>query len=74
MRATGETLVLQADRWHVRAGRTQLAANLGRAAELTGVPDDVILEIYTALRPAPLVRRTSSNVGQRLEHDFQAPA
>ena len=33
------------------AGRTQLADNLERAAELASVPDDELLEIYTALRP-----------------------
>ena len=33
------------------AGRSQLADNLLRAAELAGLPDDTILEIYTALRP-----------------------
>jgi propanediol dehydratase small subunit len=29
----------------------QLAANLRRAAELTGLPDDEVLAIYEALRP-----------------------
>ena len=50
MRATAETLGLQA---HVAraAGRTQLAEGLERAAELTDVPDDELLAIYTALRP-----------------------
>ena len=33
------------------AGRGQLADNLERAAELTHVPDERLLEIYTALRP-----------------------
>ena len=32
-------------------GRTQLADNLLRAAELASVPADALLEIYTALRP-----------------------
>ena len=32
-------------------GREALAANLERAAELALVPDELILEIYTALRP-----------------------
>jgi propanediol dehydratase small subunit len=38
------------------AGRTQLADNLLRAAELAAIPDETILEIYTALRP----RRSSA--------------
>jgi len=50
IRATGATLRLQAEVARA-AGRTQLAANLERAAELAAVPDDLLLEIYTALRP-----------------------
>ena len=50
LRATPETLRLQAD-VAARTGRLQLAANLRRAAELASVPEDVVLEIYTALRP-----------------------
>jgi propanediol dehydratase small subunit len=50
IRATPETLRLQAQ-VALAAGRTQLAANLERAAELAAVPDDLLLEIYTALRP-----------------------
>ena len=33
------------------AGRTQLAESLERAAELAAVPDELLLEVYTALRP-----------------------
>jgi propanediol dehydratase small subunit len=50
IRATPETLRLQAD-VALAAGRTQLAESLERAAELAAVPDDLLLEIYTALRP-----------------------
>jgi propanediol dehydratase small subunit len=50
LRATAETLRRQAD-VAAAAGRRQLAANLERAAELTVVPADELLEIYTALRP-----------------------
>jgi len=49
-RATAETLGRQAEVARA-AGREQLAANLERAAELTGVDDDELLAIYTALRP-----------------------
>src|SRR5262249_2845137 len=56
LRATPETLRLQADVAE-SAGRVQLAANLRRAAELAVVPEDVVLELYTALRP----RRSSSD-------------
>jgi propanediol dehydratase small subunit len=55
LRVTGETLRLQAE--VARAGgRSQLGDNLRRAAELAPLPDETILEIYTALRP----RRSSA--------------
>jgi propanediol dehydratase small subunit len=34
-----------------RHGNPQLAENLRRAAELTGLPDDEVLAVYEALRP-----------------------
>jgi propanediol dehydratase small subunit len=55
------------------AGRTQLADNLARAAELATVPSATILEIYTALRP----HRSSGDELQawaaRLETELEAP-
>ncbi|HEY6076828.1 MAG TPA: diol dehydratase small subunit [Gaiella sp.] len=50
VRATPETLALQAQVAR-KAGRPQLADGLERASELASVPDDELLEIYTALRP-----------------------
>ena len=50
LRATPETLRRQSA-VALAAGRTQLADNLARAAELADVPSETILEIYTALRP-----------------------
>ena len=50
IRATPETLRLQAEISRV-SGRAQLAENLERAAELAGVPDELLLAVYTALRP-----------------------
>ncbi len=50
LRATPETLRLQAEVAEA-SGRAALAANLRRAAELAGVPQETVLEIYTALRP-----------------------
>jgi propanediol dehydratase small subunit len=50
MRATPETLRHQAAVARA-AGREPLSENLERAAELAGVPDEDLLEIYTALRP-----------------------
>ena len=56
VRATPETLRLQAAVAGA-AGRAQLADNLERAAELTAVPEDELLAVYTALRP----RRSSAS-------------
>jgi propanediol dehydratase small subunit len=58
VRATPATLRRQAAVARA-AGRTQLADNLERAAELAAVPDDQLLEIYTALRPG---RSTASEL------------
>jgi propanediol dehydratase small subunit len=50
IRATSETLRLQAEVARA-AGREPLAASLERAAELAAVPDELLLAVYTALRP-----------------------
>jgi propanediol dehydratase small subunit len=50
LRATPETLRRQAA-VALAAGRETISDNLARAAELAGVPDETILEVYTALRP-----------------------
>ena len=47
---SAETLDLQAD-FARAAGYDEVAANLARAAEMTRIPSDEILEIYEALRP-----------------------
>ena len=73
MRATPDTLRLQAEvaRAH---GRAQLAASLERAAELTAVPDDVVLDIYTALRPRRASAVELDAWAERLESEYDAPA
>lgn len=71
MRATPETLLRQAAVAHA-AGRTQLAANLARAAELTAVPDDVILRLYTALRPRRTTAAELERWAERLEREYGA--
>ena len=54
------------------AGRRQLADNLERAAELVGVPDDQLLEIYTALRPGRSTAAELEAWARRLD-DWAAP-
>ena len=66
MRATPATLRLQADVARA-AGRTQLAESLARAAELAVVPDDLLLEIYTALRPGRATAEELETWASRLD-------
>jgi propanediol dehydratase small subunit len=70
IRATSETLRLQAEVAGA-SGRTQLAENLERAAELAAVPDEVLLEVYTALRPRRATARELELWALRLE-EFEA--
>lgn len=72
MRATAETLGLQSQVAEA-AGREQLGANLARAAELTAVPDGLVLEIYTALRPHRSTGAELDAWADRLELEFAAP-
>ena len=72
LRATPDTLRLQADVARA-AGRSQLADNLVRAAELAGIPDETILEIYTALRPRRASAEELEAWAARLD-DVGAPA
>jgi propanediol dehydratase small subunit len=66
LRATPATLRLQADVADA-AGRPQLADNLRRAAELAPLPDDTILEVYTALRPGRSSAADLESWAERLE-------
>ena len=72
LRATPETLRRQAAIAHA-AGRTQLADNLARAAELATVPSGTILEIYTALRPHRSTAEELEAWAERLQTELEAP-
>ncbi len=54
------------------AGRPRLAANLRRAAELTRIPDERILEIYNALRPYRSTKQELLDIARELESEYQA--
>ncbi|EAQ0283900.1 diol dehydratase small subunit, partial [Salmonella enterica subsp. enterica serovar Infantis] len=71
MRITPETLRLQAS-IAKDAGRDRLAMNFERAAELTAVPDDRILEIYNALRPYRSTKEELMAIADDLENRYQA--
>lgn len=72
MRASATTLRLQADIAD-SSGRRELAQNLRRAAELTRVPDDVVLEVYRSLRPGRSNATALEDWAQTLETEFDAP-
>lgn len=55
-----------------QAGHQQLAANLGRAAELTAVPNTEILHMYEQLRPGRSSFEELIELAARLEHAYHA--
>ncbi len=71
MRITPETLRIQAA-IAKDAGRDRLAVNFERAAELTAVPDDRILEIYNALRPYRSTKEELLAIADDLEKQYRA--
>lgn len=69
---TAETLRLQAEVARA-AGRTKLADNFERAAELVSVPQDLILQTYELLRPGRAKAKDELlAAAARLRRDFAA--
>jgi propanediol dehydratase small subunit len=56
-----------------RAGYTQLAANLDRAAELTAVPNAAVLRMYDMLRPGRSTHADLRALADALEREYNAP-
>lgn len=48
-------------------GRSRLAANMRRAAEMTRIPDERLLEMYNALRPYRSTKQELLNMADELE-------
>lgn len=71
IRIAPETLELQAQVAE-DAGRVPLAKNFRRAAELTVVPDDRILEVYNALRPNRSTREELLAIANEFENKYNA--
>ncbi|MFC6290754.1 diol dehydratase small subunit [Levilactobacillus angrenensis] len=55
------------------AGRSQIQNNFQRAAELTVVPDDRLLEMYGALRPYRSSKQDLLDIADELENKYHAP-
>ncbi len=70
-RLTHQTLLEQAEIAR-RAGLLQLAANLDRAAELTAVPNETLLEMYEMLRPGRSRFEQLMALAATLEEQFNA--
>lgn len=74
----GDELVIAPDTLEKQAkiaeneGRPQVAQNFRRAAELTEVPDDRILEIYNALRPSGADKEKLHDIADELENEYGA--
>lgn len=66
-----ETLRMQAEIAD-GVGRTQLANNLRRAAELTAIPDNRILEMYNALRPYRSTKAELFLIAEEMETKYNA--
>ena len=71
-RVSGETLRHQADAAEA-AGYQQFAENLRRAAELTGISNKEVLEIYSKLRPGRTTHGELVALAEHLESDHNAP-
>jgi propanediol dehydratase small subunit len=67
-----ETLRRQADAVEA-AGYRQVAQNLRRAAELTVLSNQEVLEIYKALRPGRATHAGLLEIADRLESELGAP-
>ena len=71
VRITGETLNLQAEIAE-SVGRVAFAGNLKRAAEMTVIPDDRILEIYNAMRPYRSTKKQLIAIAEEIETKYKA--
>jgi propanediol dehydratase small subunit len=71
MKIRPETLEYQAQIADA-CGRPQLASNIRRAAEMTRIPDERVLEIYEALRPYRSTKEELMDIATELESQYQA--
>lgn len=71
VRITKETLNLQAEIAE-SVGRESFAGNLKRAAELTMISDDRILEIYNLLRPYRSTKKQLIDLAEEMETKYNA--
>lgn len=73
VRITPDILKAQGD-IAISAGRPSIARNFDRAAELTSVPDERVLEIYNKLRPNRSSKQELLDIADELESKYNAKA
>ena len=71
LRISPRTLMMQAEICE-SIGRTQLAQNFRRAAEMINISDARILEIYNAMRPNRSTKEELLKIAQELEEEYGA--
>lgn len=71
LRITAEALKMQGDVAGA-AGRKTLQMNFDRAAELTKIPDDRLLEMYNALRPYRSTKAELLDIADELRSKYSA--
>ena len=70
-RISADTLEYQAQ-IEESAGNQQIAVNFKRAAEMTRIPDERIIEIYNTLRPYVSTKEELLSIVNELENDYDA--
>ncbi|MGV9803752.1 diol dehydratase small subunit [Mycobacterium sp. NPDC003449] len=71
LRITPQTLRLQAQIAE-KVGRRQLGGNLRRAAEMTAISDERVLQIYNALRPNASTKAELEAIADELDGQYGA--
>jgi len=72
LRITPDTLRLQGEVAN-DAGRDAIQRNFKRAAELTSIPDDRLLEMYNSLRPFRSTKKELLAISAELKDKYNAP-
>lgn len=73
LKTHADTLRMQA-KIAYRDGKKQFGDNLMRAAEMTAIPDEEVLEIYNLLRPNRTDKKTLLQAAEKVRRDYGANA
>lgn len=71
IKISSEVLELQAQIAEAN-GKKQFAANLRRAAEMTNIPDEKVLQVYEMLRPRRATKQELLNAADEFERMYNA--